>query len=302
MLDIVLFIFGIMAAGFLARQFGLLPADSYKPLNDYIYYVSMPALIFAKLALVHLGLEHLPLLAANLIPITAMMVISVGIWKLRLCSRKLSAALLLTSFFGNIVYMGFPIVEMKFGADALSSAAIIAFVYNLMIFTIGMALLSRMSGSSDKEFARKKLLGNTVVISCIAGFLVSVSGIALPSILTQIIGAVGATTAPLALFSIGFFLHGKKIAKAPSRVALLCAVKLLFFPSLFIATAALLGFGGQPFRISLLEALMPIAVTNFVIAQKFGLDSELVAESVLASTLLSIPVLLGFDYLSVLFA
>ena len=297
MLDIVLLIFGIIALGFLARQARLIPENAYLAINDYVYYISMPALIFSKLAQVHLGPGELLLLAANTVPIAAMMVAVCALWKLRLVSNKLAAALLLTAFFGNIVYMGFPIIEMKFGSDALATAAIISFVYNFMIFSFGMLILSAMAGRKGGAFARKKLLGNTIIISCLAGALFSLSGIALPGLLLQLFSTVGATTAPLALFSLGLFLHGQRLAKSPFALGLLCAFKLILFPAIFLSCALLLGFRGQPFQISLIEAFMPVAVTNFVIAQKFGLDSELVAESILASTLLSLPLLLGFDWL-----
>lgn len=300
MLDIVLFIFGIMAVGFLAKHFGLLPEGAYKPINDYVYYISMPALVFAKLAETHLGPEHLVLLLANLLPIAAMMLLVVALWKWKIVTPKMAAALLLTSFFGNIVYMGFPIVKLKFGASALSSAAIISAIYNFMIFGIGMLILSAIAGKKGNE--GKKLVGNTIIISCLLGALFSLASIGLPPLLLKIIDTLGATTAPMALFSVGLFLHGKKIAKAPSSIALLCAFKLLLFPALFVASALILGLKGQPLQISFLEALMPVAVTNFVIAQKFGLDDELVAESVLASTIIAIPLLLGFDFLLALLA
>ena len=302
MLDIVLFVFGIMALGYLSRQFGLLSPDSHKPINDYVYYVSMPLLIFSKLAQASLGPESFTLLLANAIPIAAMMALVLAAWKLKLVGNRMAAVLLLTSFFGNIIYMGFPLVQEKFGEAALAQAAIVSFVYNFMIFSIGFYLLSLMMDKKAVKAANRKLFSNTIIISCLAGAAFSVAGIPLPALLLKTIDAVGSTTAPLALFSVGLFLHGRKIAKAPSRIALICAVKLLLFPAIFAGAALLLGLRGGAFQVSLLEALMPIAVTNYVIAQKLGLDEELVAESVLASTLLSIPLLLGFGYLTGLFA
>ena len=298
MLDIVLFVFGIMALGYLSRHFGLLSQDSHKSINDYVYYVSMPLLIFSKLAQASLGQDSIALLLANAIPIAAMMALVLAAWKLRLVGNRMAAVLLLTSFFGNIVYMGFPVVQETFGEAALAQAAMISFVYNLMLFSIGFYLISLMAGRKAGKAANRNLLGNTIIISCLAGAAFSIAGIQLPALLLNTIGAVGSTTAPLALFSVGLFLHGKKLTKAPSSITLLCAVKLLIFPAIFVCTAVLLGFRGQAFQVSLLEALMPIAVTNYVIAQKLGLDEDLVAESILASTLLSIPVLLGFGMLA----
>lgn len=297
MLETVVLVFGVIALGFLARHFGLLPKGAYRPINDYVYYVSMPLLIFVKLADTPLGAQQLSLAAASALPILACMGIVAILWKLRACSPKTCASLLLASFFGNIVYMGFPVLQMRFGEGAIADGAIISFVYNIILFTLGFALLGLMLSRRLDGYALQKLARNTVIWACVAGAFFSLLSIKAPALLTGVLSSVGATTAPLALFSVGLFLHGRKLGGRPLHVAAMCALKLLLFPALFVASALLLGLSGRQFEISLLEAMMPLAVTNFVIAEKFGLDKGQMAEAVLASTLLSMPLLLGFDWL-----
>ncbi|MCX8197571.1 MAG: AEC family transporter [Candidatus Micrarchaeota archaeon] len=295
MLDIILPVFGVMLVGFLARFFNVLGENANPVINDYIYYISMPFLIFSKIYSVRLGIEHLMLVLANAIPILISISIVVSLWKLKILHQELAALLVITSFFGNIIYLGFPLIELRFGSEALATASIISFVYNVFLFGIGIALVSFFS--RRKPAGEGKISSNTLILSCILGALFSFSGISLPDALIKAISAIGSTTAPLALFSIGAFLYGKSLSSPPSKLFLVCFFKMLVFPVIFIAVSSIFGLSGELFEISFLEALMPVAVTNFVIAQKFKLDSKLVADSIIISTLFFVLVLAGFDFM-----
>jgi len=298
MLDIVLIIFAVIAFGWLSRHFGILPAGSQKQFNDYIYYVSMPALILVKLMTTKIGSEYLVLLLANALPIVLIVGIVLALHRLKIFSSGLAGALLISCFFGNIIFMGFPIVEMRYGPSALADAAIITFVTNFLIFTLGLACIGLLSNKPWIKFAKEKLAKNTIIASCIIGAVVSLAGIQAPELLTNLLTFVGSTTSPLALFSMGLFLHGQKISARYTELAIMSAFKLVLFPALVLVSLYAFGLRGQLAGVSLLEAMMPLAVTNYVIAEKFDLDSKLVAEAIVVTTLLSIPLLLCFDLLS----
>ncbi|MFA6580153.1 MAG: AEC family transporter, partial [Elusimicrobiota bacterium] len=204
--------------------------------------------------------------------------------------------LLLCSALGNTVYLGFPLTAMRFGEDAVSTASVVTSVQNLTVFTAGFAALALATGQGKGQ-AGKVLGGNILLWSSVLGGTLAFLGIRLHGPLEKMIALLGSGAAPLALFSLGMFLHGKPLGRRPWAVARLCAFKLLVFPALFLVCAKLFSLRGPGAGVSLLESLMPLAVTNFVLAQKLGLDEELVAESILASTLASIPILLAFDRL-----
>ncbi|MCX8197375.1 MAG: AEC family transporter [Candidatus Micrarchaeota archaeon] len=294
MLEVVSAIFGIIGIGFLAGYFRLLSKEAFQALNDYVYFVAMPALIFAKLSSVHIGAEYGVLIVANLLPMLAAIAASFFLWKGGVLDGKAASVLLLTSFFGNIIYMGFPAVQMKFGADALPVASVVAFVYNIVMFGPAIILVMKMTKSKDNELAKERLLKNTVILSCILGAAFSFLGLAIPAFIFKIIEGVGGTTAPVALFSLGLFLSIKcQIPLLPSLA--ISAAKLVFFPAIFILASALVGFDGKMFQISLLQAMMPVGVTNFVLATKLGLNEKIVAGAIFASTLLSLPALALFE-------
>jgi predicted permease len=295
MIGIVFAIFGTIALGFFARAANILPKSAYAPLNDFVYYVSMPLLIFAKLAETKLQESDIIFAAANAFPILLFMAAAAAFWKLKVFKPKACALFLLCSTFGNIVYMGFPALQLRFGESAVAYGAIISLVANIIMFTLGFALLGMMSKKEWRGLAAEKILKNTVIPACILGAAFSLAGIALPKEIMGIFSSIGSTTAPLALFSMGMFLHGKNMGKDNFSAILLSFSKLALFPLAFILSGLFFSLQKEQFGISLLESMMPIAVTNFIIAQKFGLDSQAVAQAILASTILSIPALFFFD-------
>ena len=139
---------------------------------------------------------------------------------------------------------------------------------------------------------------NALIFSCIIGAAVSVLGLVPPAWLTSLLTLLGGTTSPVALFSMGVFLYGQKLSTRYKELGLLTVFKLVLFPILVVASIRIFGLTGTPSGVSLLEALMPLAVTNFIIAEKFDLDAGLVAEAILLTTILCIPLLLGYDPLA----
>ncbi|MCX6771178.1 MAG: AEC family transporter [Candidatus Micrarchaeota archaeon] len=298
MLEPILVLVAMIALGFIARHFSLLGEGAEKELSGFVYYVSMPCLILVKLATTSLSGQHLSLILLNGAAIAVSIIAVCALYYAGIVKGKFASALLLCSFFGNVVFMGFPAAQAYFGEPAIADAAVIAFAYNFIIFTVGLLLLGIMSGKGRHEFSFRKLLGNTVLYSCVIGALVSISGIALPSILSDTLSLVGATTVPLALFAMGAFLYGKKLGQKMAQVAALFLAKMAFFPLVMLCLAFLFGMRGYVLQLSFLEALMPVAVTNFVIAREFSLDAALVAEATVATTLASLPLLFLFGPIS----
>lgn len=106
---------------------------------------------------------------------------------------------------------------------------------------------------------------------------------------------LGATASPIALFALGGFLHGKLVKDKMGFVMLSSILKVIIFP-LFVAAISLLVFKSGDPKTAILLSSMPVAVTAFVISEKFRLDGALVGNAILVSTILSfliIPIVAG---------
>lgn len=291
MIELLLPVLLIMALGWLARQADALPKGVDRALNDYVYHIAMPALMLSKLAGTRLGEAHLQLILLNALPMAAFMGLALAAWKAGFVKARMAGALMVCGVFGNIGFLGFPVVERLMGADALAEAAIVLLAYNLFLFGAAFVALAWMTGKGDWKFVRDKLASNTIIHSCIVGIILSLSGLALPGPLADVAGALGGTTTPVALFAMGAFLHGRALKSDPKGLAAMGLAKMAVFPLLFLGAAWLMPLRGVALEVSFVEALMPIGVLNLTVAQKFGLDDKLVADAIVATTLAFVPLL-----------
>ena len=286
----------VLAAGWLFRRLGIIGEGAEHAFNQYLYYLALPALIVLKIADTPLGGLGWRFFAANTLPLAALMAACWALWKAGKADWRLARLLIIVTALGNTVYLGFPVVSMRLGAEALGYAAIASSVQNIVIFTFGFLLMSSVCERDCPPASFARLLGRSVVLwASVAGLLIAGLGLHIPALGRRVLGDIGSTTLPLSLFTLGVGLYGKKIAHNLPRIALVGALKLLVLPAVFLLTARAFGYTGLVPRVLFLEMVMPVAVMNYIVAREFGFDEELVGQSILFSTLVFFPLLYLYD-------
>jgi len=287
----------VMAAGWLFRKYGIVQEGAEKAFNQYLYYLALPALIILKIAdtpLTGLGWRFL---AANTLPLAAVMAVVWALWKAGVLDWRFARLLLIVSVLGNTVYLGFPVAVMRLGEEAIGYAAIATSIQNIFIFTFGFSLMTLICEGPCPPSRFLRLIGRNVVLwSSVAGLVLAASGLRLPGLLRGVLADIGRTTLPLSLFTIGVSLYGKKIAHNLPRIALVTGFKLLLLPFFYLVTAGLTGYTGFVPKVAFIEIVTPVAVLNYIIAKEFDFDSDLVSQSILFSTLAFFPLLYLYDW------
>lgn len=287
----------VLSAGWLFRKYGIVQEGAEKAFNQYLYYLALPALILVKIADTPLSGLGWSFLAANTLPLAAVMGVVWALWKAGAIDWRFARLLLIVSVLGNTVYLGFPVAVMRLGEEAIGYAALITSIQNIFIFTFGFVLMTLIcdGGCPPSRFLRH--IGRNVVLwASVAGLLLAAFSLPLPALLHRVLSDIGRTTLPLSLFTIGVSLYGKKIAHNLPRIALLSGLKLLLLPLFYLLTARAMGFTGFVSKITFLEMAMPVGVLNYIIAKEFDFDSDLVSQSILFSTLVFFPLLYLFDW------
>ena len=195
----------------------------------------------------------------------------------------------MTAVTGNTIYMGFPLVELSFGKGYLPAGTLIGTIYLIIPLLISIFVIRYWHNREhklSKELA--EFVKNPLIISTVAGIALSFLKIDFPAIdgFKKSLLMLGATASPVALFVLGGFLYGKFFKKDLGLVACSSILKLAAFP-VFIAAVYFYLFKVSNFQVAALLASMPTAVTTFVISEKFKLNSALVGNVILASTILS---------------
>ena len=296
---IVFPIFALIGLGYLGRRLGLLSGDAAAALSGYVYYFSLPALLYVKVAEVPVA----EFFSGNLIFAYSggILTASLLIWavgRLRRMDRRTIGMFILNATFGNVGYMGVPFNTVAFGERGIPIVALTIVltltITTLLSVTLGLAVIE--AGGSNVNGWRglmtsllpRRFLSNPVLLSIAIGVLASLLTIRLPEPVQRFLGLLADTAGPVALFAIGTFLHATPVLKGLREVTVLAGVKLVALPLLTIAWFYWLPVERVPFAIAVLQSAMPVAATNFVFAQQFGVAVEVTAAGIVVSTVLSL--------------
>ena len=286
-------IFLIIFSGWLLKKYKIVTDEWVHILNQFAYYVSLPALIINSFWEINfLSRESLNLIFLSLsIIILLSMAIFIFLSFLKI-DRNLKTAIFLSATVGNTIYMGFPLVEMGFGKEYLPAAALVGTIYLIVPLLITIFLIKYWH---CRENCLSEELGgffkNPLIIAVFIGIILSFFDFNYPLIfgVKKAITMLGLTASPVALFALGGFIYGRFLKKDLGLVFLVSLLKIAILP-LFIIAGSLILFRTDSLKIIVLLSSMPVAATTFVIAEKFDLNKELVGNSILISTIVSLIV------------
>lgn len=135
--------------------------------------------------------------------------------------------------FGNVGFIGFPVLNSIYGSQAVLYGAICNIPFNILIFTVGILMLSEQSGSvADQLHASAKNLLTPTLICCVLALVLALLDVTHTGIIGGAVHTVGEMTTPAALLIIG-----SSLAKVPVltmithfRTYIMAAFRLLIIP------------------------------------------------------------------------
>ena len=193
-----------------------------------------------------------------------------------------SRGLFLPAMFMNSGNMALPFSLLAFGAPGFDKAIIFFIAIAILNYSVGIFIAKGENGL--REIFRLPL-----IYAAILGIASSVTGIKLPEFLMTSVGMLADVAIPLMLLSLGVQLRWLKVSDVHDAIA---GVGIRMGGGFLIAVAFVMIFGVATAtrKIIFLDSLMPPAVTNVVIAQKYSADPDIVASAIVIGTLLSIVV------------
>ena len=277
-LGIVVPVYGIVLVGFVyARRH----APDLRAANRLNLDVFTPALLFDVLSAKDFQLTaYLDLAAAGSVIVLGSGLIAWAASRpLRIDPRTLVPPIM----FLNSGNMGLPLAVLAFGPSALPAAVVLFMIENLLHFTVGVRIL-------DREARIAGMLRMPLVLACLLGIAASLSDLRPPAAIGEGIHLLGQIAIPLMLFSLGARLTEADFThwRAGLIGALLrpTAGLLLVLPLLW-----LLPLDGDLPALLILFAMLPPAVLNYMFAERYGQQPEIVAAIVIWGNLASLFVI-----------
>jgi predicted permease len=113
----------------------------------------------------------------------------------------------------------------------------------------------------------------------------------LPTPVRQTCATIGDMVTPLALLGIGASLTFSTLREHATNATVASLVKVVGAPLLGLLVASWLGLSRPELRMALIFLACPTAAASYVMAQQLGSDDGLAANTIVLSTLLSLPAL-----------
>lgn len=282
----------IFASAFL-QKFKNIGDDWSKVLNDFALKIGFPVLIFSALSKAPFSFsDQAQLIIANSLFILASFLAAIIIGKILRLEKPIFRTFFICFVFGNVAYLGIPILIQISGTAILTTASLIVAIYLFWLFTVGIGYLD-YSISRNKRIVAiniiKNLLKNPLLLSVIFGIIIGGLKITLPSILLKSLDMITASVTPTVLIVIGLFIGKSKIGKLTEWFPILVfsILTLVLLPAIFYFGAKFFGFIPNQFSSSIIQAAMPLAITPFALADQYHLNKIFIARSIVLSTILS---------------
>lgn len=261
-------------------------------LNEYALKIGLPVLIFSSLAKTNFSLaQESDLIVLNSLFIFVIFLLGFLIGKVFRLSKEMSRSIFLCLVFGNVAYLGIPVLVQLSGESVLPSASLIVAIYLFWIFTIGVSILDFKKKKKDLLMGiLKNLVKNPLLLAVILGLISALIGLKIPDVILKSLDMISASVTPTVLIVIGLFIGKSKIGEAKKwiPVFLFSLMTLLLLPAIFYFGVKALGYAPEDFSASIIQAAMPLAITPFALAEKFGLNKDFIAKSIVLSTALSV--------------
>ena len=248
--------------------------------------LSVPALIFVALMKANISADTLSnLFLSSLI---AYLFLALIFWVTGKIFKLNMATYWAPLIFGNTGNLGLPLAMFAFGEVGLGYAVVVFAVMAIGSFSIGVWMVSG-GGSINKVFKEP------MVWATLLGALFLIQGWQTPKWATNTLELLGQMAIPLMLITLGVALARLKI-NLISRAIMLSILKLCVSVGVAWIIGIYFELNDIAFAVLVMQIATPVAVTSYLLAQKYGADANEVAGLVIASTALSVfalPVLLG---------
>ncbi len=248
-----------------------------RTLSELSIEITSPALIFSVLAGSHPEPGRWLALAAGTLCVAAGTGAVGALWA-RAAGWEMRAFLLPVMFW-NSGNMGLPMARLALGAEGLEAAALV--YVTMAALTSSLGIWIAQGGGTASASLRSPLLWAGLL-----GLGSALGGFELPRMLLEPLQILGGAAIPLMLLNLGIQLRRLVLSDLSGAVV---AVTLRMGGGVACAWAfaELVGLGRVERGAFLLQAVMPAAVINAVIAERYGASTGIVASAIVLGTLVS---------------
>ena len=294
-------LFALVIVGFVAGKLGYLGGDFDRQLSRLVINITCPALILSSAMTGQLPDRRyiLPLLAISVITYVVLTAVAFLLPRYLTRQQQDEGVVGFALMFGNVGFMGYPVVASIFGHEAVFYAAVLNVVNTFAVFTIGTVLVTGSSEVEGSRFQKKVLYSTPMLAAYLTMAIVALEIDNIPAFVSQPLTMLGNITVPAALLIIGSSMSQLSLRTMLGNrtVYLTTLFRLVLLPVAVYYLTSLLGFSDFVVNINTLVIAMPVATYGTILCLKYGRDTTVITEVTFITTILSmltIPLLVTF--------
>ncbi|NWO10509.1 AEC family transporter [Chromohalobacter salexigens] len=267
--------------------------DFWPAMERLIYFLLFPAMLVSTLATANVA--QVPVIRLAVVLMGTMALFALGLWcarhRLALAPSAFTSVLQGTLRFNT--YVGVAGAAALHGqAGATVAAVAVALMVPLAnILCVSGFIAAGTLGPSSLGRSLAALLRNPLILACVLGIALNVTGIGLPGWLGSAVELTGRAALPLGLIAVGVALRPSALVGSGHAFWYSATLKLAATPVIVLALAWLTGLDPVSRDIALLFAALPTATSAYILARQLGGDAELMAALITGQTLLAMVTL-----------
>ncbi|MDC8014327.1 AEC family transporter [Tahibacter soli] len=284
------FVLLLIALGRLLAWRRIVPENASDALNAVVLYVCLPASILINAPKLEFRAEILAVAAVPWLLLAASTVLVLAVARALKFARGDTAVLLLEVPLGNTSFLGFALIPVLAGAEALRYAVVFdQFGSFFILSTFGLTVIALYGGGAKPTPATiaRRIVGFPPFLTLV--FALTLMPKEPPPAVATMLASLSGALLPLVGLALGMQLKLKLPRSHLAPLAVGLVGKLVVLPALALLLAGLLGLDATMRAAVVLEAAMPPMITAAALAAMAGLAPELgaalVGYGILASTI-----------------
>lgn len=291
----------LIVIGYGTCKAGIMNQLTIERLTKVVVYIAMPALILHSMTSmggVSLGEAGAMLMTSSICYISGI-VIALLMTKILRVKQEDKGAYRFIMAFGNVAFMGYPVISAVFGQEAMFYCALYNVPFNIFVYSVGTIMLIKGAGNGKLEFRK---IVNPPFIMSLVGLLLFLLGVNIPTPIADCAEMLGGATTPMAMLILGASLAQVPIRELFTewRVYIVALYKLIALPILtWLVASIFLPADSMILKAVVLLAAMPVATNATMMTIEFGGNQALAAKGIFFTTILcvvTIPLMVLFFF------
>ena len=289
----------LIIVGVIARKTKITDEISNQKVTKIVLNIAQSAVILDAVMNVEPrlnGLQLLGLVGISCATYVILFVISVFVPRLLFAKKENRGLYSFMSIFGNVGFMGFPVIASIFGSEAVFYASMFNIPFGFLAYSLGIYQIT--SGAEKGNFDYKQLLQPPIIATFLSVGILSLN-LYIPQPIADATGMLGDMIIPLAMIIIGGSLGDMDVKEVFRgwRTYVFSAIKLIVVPIVVWSILRLFVKDQEVLGIATVIAGMPVATLATMFSIEYKGNVRLSVKTQFVSTILSVATIPFIVYL-----